>query len=203
MPETQPPKALLKLAVPGVRIAEAALPDWLASGPRLRGGESKPDSFLPEGLVKVRCAVALSPPTRGLGEGAGLVEEEIRSGQVVVLGLEDGATVMLSPDSLAAAHPSGEKGALFTLDLAALSDATAVLRGAPTGLAMRLFSRLFVLDVDPEFIDGILEEARAKALQWARQKLKSAVSEKLWDLSERGISWYATKALMATIEERM
>ena len=203
MPETQPPKALLKLAVPGVRIAEAALPDWLASGPRLRGGESKPDSFLPEGLVKVRCAVALSPPTRGLGEGAGLVEEEIRSGQVVVLGLEDGATVMLSPDSLAAAHPSGEKGALFTLDLAALSDATAVLRGAPTGLAMRLFSRLFVLDVDPEFIDGILEEARAKALQWARQKLKSAVSEKLWDLSERGISWYATKALMATIEERI
>lgn len=203
MPETQPPKALLKLAVPGVRIAEAALPDWLASGPRLRGGESKPDSFLPEGLVKVRCAVALSPPTRGLGEGAGLVEEEISSGQVVVLGLEDGATVMLSPDSLAAAHPSGEKGALFTLDLAALSDATAVLRGAPTGLAMRLFSRLFVLDVDPEFIDGILEEAREKALQWARQKLKAAVSEKLWDLSERGISWYATKALMATIEGRI
>jgi len=203
MPETPPPKALLKLAVPGVRIADAALPDWLASGPRLRGGESKPDSFLPEGLVKVRCAVALSLPTRGLGEGAGLVEEEIRSGQVVVLGLEDGATVMLSPDSLAAALPSGEKGALSTLDLAALSDATAVTRGAPAGLAMRLFSRLFVLDVDPEFIDGILEEAREKALQWARQKLKAAVSEKLWDLGEQGISWYATKALMATIEGRI
>jgi CHAT domain-containing protein/pimeloyl-ACP methyl ester carboxylesterase len=203
MPETKPPKALLKLAVPGAKIPDAGLPDWLASGPRLRGGETKADPFLPEGLVKVHYAVALTQPTRGLGDGAGLVEEEIHSGQIVVIEFVDGATVMLSPESLAAALPPGEKGELYRLDLAALSNATVVTRGAPGGVGLRLFSRLFVLDVDPEFIDEILEEAREKALRWARQKLKSVVSEKLWDITERGISWYATKALMGTIEGRI
>lgn len=202
MPESELPKALLQLAVPGVWIPDAALPDWLASGPRLRG-ESKLDLFLPEGLVKVRWAVALSPSTRGAGEGAGLVEQEICSGQIVVIGFEDGATVMFSPESLLAAHRPGEKGELPRLDLAALSDATALTRGAPAGVGLRLLSRLFVLDVDSEFVDEILEEAREKALQWARQKLKTFVSEKLWNFGERGVSWFATKALMGTIEGRI
>jgi hypothetical protein len=182
----------LRLAVPGTAIRGDSLPDWLGAGPALRAAAAQEDSFLPARLVRVREAIALHPPLRDGEAGKEVVEVELHAGQVVLVELADGSSVILSPDALAPAF-AGEAG----------EGGLPASRGLPAGGAAGVISRLFVLELDPDWLDPILREARDLALGWARRRLPRLVAERAWELAERGVCRFAMEALTTVIDRRL
>lgn len=114
---------------------------------------------------------------------------------MVVLEMVEGITVITSAGNLAATLQQIGDGSLQDLEDRGLAGAAS--RGSSAG---QLITRLFSLDLGS---DAIIEEARAKALAWAKQRLGEKAKEKLGEVAELGVSWLGTKALMWTIEQRL
>jgi CHAT domain-containing protein len=183
----------ISLSVPGTRLQDPPLPRLLAQatrGTELRGE----DPFLPTGFLKVERGFDLSGPSRDIG-GTDLNPLDLPPDQVVVLEMVEGITVITSAGNLAATLQ--QIGAESLLGLEDRGLAGAASRGSSAG---QLITRLFSLDLGS---DAIIEEARAKALAWAKQRLGEKVKEKLGEVAELGVSWLGTKALMWAIEKRL
>ena len=114
---------------------------------------------------------------------------------MVVLEMVDGITVITSAGNLAATLQ--RIGAESLLGLEDRGQAGAASRGSSAG---QLITRLFSLDLGS---DALIEEAKAKALAWAKQRLGEKAKQKLGEVAELGVSWLGTKALMWTIEKRL
>ncbi len=192
MPE--PKRNAINLNVPGTRLQDPPpLPRLLA--PTTRGTELRgEDPFLPTGFLKVERGFDLSGPSRDIG-GTDLNPLDLPPDQVVVLEMVEGITVITSAGNLAATLQQIGEGSLLGLEARGLAGAAS--RGSSAG---ELITRLFSLDLGS---DAIIEEARAKALAWAKQRLGEKAKEKLGEVAELGVSWLGTKALMWAIEKRL
>jgi CHAT domain-containing protein len=191
MPEPQ--RNTISLNVPGTRLQDPPLPRLLA--PTTRGTELRgEDPFLPTGFLKVERGFDLSGPSRDIG-GTDLNPLDLPPDQVVVLEMVEGITVITSAGNLAATLQQIGEGSLLGLEDRGLAGAAS--RGSSAGL---LITRLFSLDLGS---DALIEEAKAKALAWAKQRLGEKVKEKLGEVAELGVSWLGTKALMWAIEKRL
>ncbi len=191
MPE--PKRNTISLSVPGTRLQDPSLPRLLA--PASRGSEHRgEDPFLPTGFLKVERGFDLSGPSRDIG-GTDLNPLDLPPDQVVVLEMVEGITVITSAGNLAATLQ--QIGAESLLGLEDRGLAGAASRGSSAG---QLITRLFSLDLGS---DAIIEEAMAKALAWAKQRLGEKAKQKLGEVAELGVSWLGTKALMWTIEKRL
>ena len=183
----------ISLSVPGTRLQDPPLPRLLA--PATRGTELRgEDPFLPTGFLKVERGFDLSGPSRDIG-GTDLNPLDLPPDQVVVLEMVDGITVITSAGNLAATLQ--RIGAESLLGLEDRGQAVAASRGSSAG---QLITRLFSLDLGS---DAIIAEARAKALDWAKQRLGEKAKQKLGEVAELGVSWLGTKALMWAIEKRL
>ena len=191
MPE--PKRNTISLSVPGTRLQDPPLPRLLARASR--GTEHRgEDPFLPTGFLKVERGFDLSAPSRDIG-GTDLNPLDLPPDQVVVLEMVEGITVITSAGNLAATLQ--QIGAESLLGLEDRGQVGAASRGSSAG---QLITRLFSLDLGS---DAIIEEARAKALAWAKQRLGEKAKQKLGEVAELGVSWLGTKALMWTIEKRL
>ena len=191
MPESK--RNAISLSVPGTRLQDPPLPRLLA--PATRGTEHRgEDPFLPTGFLKVERGFDLSGPSRDIG-GTDLNPLDLPPDQVVVLEMVEGITVITSAGNLAATlQQIGEESLLGLEDRV---QAGAASRGGSAG---QLITRLFSLDLGS---DALIEEAKAKALAWAKQRLGEKVKQKLGEVAELGVSWLGTKALMWAIEKRL
>ena len=191
MPEPQ--RNAININVPGTRLQDPPLPRLLAQatrGSELRGE----DPFLPTGFLKVESGFDLSGPSRDIG-GTDLNPLDLPPDQVVVLEMVDGITVITSAGNLAATlQQIGEESLLGLEDRGLAGTAS---RGSSAG---QLITRLFSLDLGS---DALIEEAKAKALAWAKQRLGEKAKQKLGEVAELGVSWLGTKALMWAIEKRL
>ena len=183
----------ISLNVPGTPLQDPPLPRLLA--PATRGTELRgEDPFLPSGFLKVDRGFDLSGPSRDIG-GTDLNPLDLPPDQVVVLEMVEGITVITSAGNLAATLQ--QIGAESLLGLEDRGLAGAASRGSSAG---QLITRLFSLDLGS---DAIIEEAKAKALAWAKQRLGEKAKQKLGEVAELGVSWLGTKALMWAIEKRL
>ena len=183
----------ISLSVPGTRLQDPPLPRLLA--PATRGTEQRgEDPFLPTGFLKVERGFDLSGPSRDIG-GTDLNPLDLPPDQVVVLEMVDGITVITSAGNLAATLQRIGEESLLGLEDRGLAGAAS--RGGSAG---QLITRLFSLDLGS---DAIIAEARAKALDWAKQRLGEKAKQKLGEVAELGVSWLGTKALMWAIEKRL
>lgn len=191
MPE--PKRNAININFPGSRLQDPPLPRLLA--PTTRGTELRgEDPFLPTGFLKVESGFDLSGPSRDIG-GTDLNPLDLPPDQVVVLEMVEGITVITSAGNLAATLQQIGEGSLLGLEDRGLAGAAS--RGSSAG---QLITRLFSLDLGS---DALIEEAKAKALAWAKQRLGEKVKEKLGEVAELGVSWLGTKALMWAIEKRL
>jgi len=183
----------ISLSVPGTRLQDPPLPRLLA--PTTRGTEHRgEDPFLPTGFLKVERGFDLSGPSRDIG-GTDLNPLDLPPDQVVVLEMVEGITVITSAGNLAATlQQIGEESLLGLEDRGLAGTAS---RGSSAG---QLITRLFSLDLGS---DALIEEAKAKALAWAKQRLGEKAKQKLGEVAELGVSWLGTKALMWAIEKRL
>ncbi len=183
----------ISLSVPGTRLQDPPLPRLLA--PATRGTEHRgEDPFLPTGFLKVERGFDLSGPSRDIG-GTDLNPLDLPPDQVVVLEMVEGITVITSAGNLAATlQQIGEESLLGLEDRGLAGTAS---RGSSAG---QLITRLFSLDLGS---DALIEEAKAKALAWAKQRLGEKAKQKLGEVAELGVSWLGTKALMWAIEKRL
>ena len=183
----------ISLSVPGTRLQDPPLPRLLA--PATRGTEHRgEDPFLPTGFLKVERGFDLSGPSRDIG-GTDLNPLDLPADQVVVLEMVEGITVITSAGNLAATlQQIGEESLLGLEDRGLAGTAS---RGSSAG---QLITRLFSLDLGS---DALIEEAKAKALAWAKQRLGEKAKQKLGEVAELGVSWLGTKALMWAIEKRL
>jgi CHAT domain-containing protein/pimeloyl-ACP methyl ester carboxylesterase len=183
----------ISLSVPGTPLQDPPLPRLLA--PATRGTEHRgEDPFLPTGFLKVERGFDLSGPSRDIG-GTDLNPLDLPPDQVVVLEMVEGITVITSAGNLAATLQ--QIGAESLLGLEDRGLAGAASRGSSAG---QLITRLFSLDLGS---DALIEEAKAKALAWAKQRLGEKAKQKLGEVAELGVSWLGTKALMWAIEKRL
>lgn len=191
MPESK--RNAISLSVPGTRLQDPPLPRLLA--PATRGTEHRgEDPFLPTGFLKVERGFDLSGPSRDIG-GTDLNPLDLPPDQVVVLEMVDGITVITSAGNLAATLQRIGEESLLGLEDRGLAGAAS--RGGSAG---QLITRLFSLDLGS---DALIEEAKAKALAWAKQRLGEKAKQKLGEVAELGVSWLGTKALMWAIEKRL
>jgi CHAT domain-containing protein/pimeloyl-ACP methyl ester carboxylesterase len=183
----------ISLSVPGTRLQDPPLPRLLA--PTTRGTELRgEDPFLPTGFLKVERGFDLSGPSRDIG-GTDLNPLDLPPDQVVVLEMVEGITVITSAGNLAATLQQIGEESLLGLEDRGLAGAA-----SRSSSASQLITRLFSLDLGS---DALIEEAKAKALAWAKQRLGEKVKEKLGEVAELGVSWLGTKALMWAIEKRL
>ena len=178
MTSTSAPRPLRLLGAP---LSGPTLPEGL--GTLRSGADGGDDPFLPAGLVRVEQAFALGSLARdGQAETIDLPAE-----QVVLLELEEGLTLITT---------AGALERRFTGPQAP----TVADRGLAGELAGLVTGRLFRLDLG---VDAILEEARERALDFARRRLGEVAGERLRRAAELGVSWWGTRALMAAIEQRL
>lgn len=179
----------LRLNTTAVRTgADLPLPTLLRT--TTRAGEVELDPLLTD--IRVDRTYVLGAPRRG---GPAAVEH-VSADRPVLLAIEteDGATLFTRSDTLSEAierirHEAVVEG---EVDFARLRDPNATARG----LGEVMWKAVAVLRL-PE--DTFLEEARERALAWARDKLGEVIEEKGITLG----SHLGTKALMWCIESRL
>lgn len=181
--------ATLKLRLAGEPVAQPSLPRALQALSRSADREA-PDPLIAD-LVTVQAEYLLSSTSRGAGD----VQEAALGAQLLALEAEDGTTVFIRADRLAEdvarLQPQAVSG--DTLDLTRFRDPQAASRG----LGDWLWRKLQVLDLKP---DGLVEQAKGLALEWAQDKLGAGgLEERAYALG----SHYGTKALMQVIESRL
>ncbi len=142
-------------------------------------------------LASARC-FELAATARG--EPGEQVREALAGDALLALEAADGTTLFVRADKLRA-----DLERLFPdevqpgqLDISVLRDRA----GAARGLGDWLWSRLSVLELGK---DAIIDAARDKAIEWAREKFGDQVQE----VVEAGVSWLGAKALMWAIESQL
>ncbi len=160
------------------------------------------DPFLPSGLLHVDSALDLSSLARCGPDGQ--IDQTLAPvhGQVVVLELPDGVTLITHPanlrDTLQRINPKAvdADGALL-LDVA-LRDRGAMVGANTRGGVSAWVSSIFEMTVGAGE-DSLIEEAKQKACEWLGEKAE----EKIAQYADLGVSWAGTKALMWAIESRL
>lgn len=192
------------LRVRGVKLPPGTQPAFLQDARRSTGGLNADEVFLPRNWVQVEEVVDLSSTARSSAAGA---EQDVdaREGQVLVLELQDGVTLITSPSRLKATLASIDPATLdaegrIRLDAALKSRGPAV-RGFWSDIGdglQGIVSRIFTLTVGA-VADPIIEQAKRKASEW----LGETAEDKIQEYAELGVSWLGTKALMWAIEQRL
>jgi CHAT domain-containing protein/pimeloyl-ACP methyl ester carboxylesterase len=164
------------------------------------------DPFLPAGLLRVDTALDLGPTARSGPGGQG--EQTLRpvQGQVMVLELPEGVTLI--------SHPANLRDVLQRINPAAV-DADGALkldealreRGASAGATNRggvsdWISGIFQMSVGTDN-DPLIEAAKRKACELIGVDLATEAEEKIAQYADLGVSWAGTKALMWAIETRL
>lgn len=196
------------LKLRGAPLPPTRLPRLLQGTLRSAGpdGTAEDDPFLPRGLVTVDQAFDLSPTARATE--AGSKKRELRSGigQVVVLELPEGVTVITHPENLREAIERVDPTAIdadgaIVFD-AALRERGAALRGSVADAVSEglnsIVSQVYTLTVG-QVADPLIDAARRKACEWLGEKAE----EKIEQYADLGVSWVGTKALMWAIESRL
>ena len=184
-----PPKSL-KLTSNAVNTgADLPLPGILRA--TTRSGVSEVDPLL-AGLV-VEKVYTLGTPTRG--EAAGKSETlDTGKPQLLAVETEDGTTLFIRSDTLAEAvarvHPEAVVDG--EVDFARFQDPNARARG----IGDVLWKAVSVLRLPA---DGLVDEAKDLALEWAKEKLGEHVEDKAYAMG----SVLGAKALMWKIESRL
>lgn len=190
--------APLTLKLSGSPVPTPEMPALLRAG-TVRGGPPGADPFLPEGYLRVGAAFDLSTVGRSAPTAVTDVELGVAPGQVLVLELPDGSTLITSGDRLAEELRRVAPDAVTTrtLELDAVQARGAASRGLLDSLG-RLVAKVFVLDCAAA-PDAIVEEALGKVREWAGEKL----ADRLRQGGKWGGSYFATRALMWAIERRL
>jgi CHAT domain-containing protein/pimeloyl-ACP methyl ester carboxylesterase len=160
------------------------------------------DPFLPAGLLRVETALDLGPTARSGPGGQGEQTLSPVHGQVIVLELPEGVTLI--------SHPANLRDVLQRINPKAL-DADGALkldealreRGASAGATNRggvsdWISGIFQMSVGTDN-DPLIEAAKRKACELIGEKAE----EKIAQYADLGVSWAGTKALMWAIETRL
>src|SRR5438477_3012699 len=163
------------------------------------------DPFLPPGLLRVDAAFDLSGAARATE--AGRVEHVLKpvAGQVLVLELPEGVTVITHADNL---HDTlrridpqaiDEDGAIVFER--ALQQRSAAMRGTvgdAVGVGLNaIVSQVYTLSVG-QVADPIIDAAKRKAAERL-----GVPDDRIDQVAELGVSWLGTKALMWAIESRL
>lgn len=186
------------LQITGRRSDTPEVPSLLRStASRGVGADRTPDEFLPPGLLEAKASIDLAGGARGLPEG-GSADLEAEAGQVLVLELADGGTLITSPAGLQAALLRNRPDLVAT-DGRILFDrmnaeGAVMQRGILTRAAGGLVSRVISLAVGR---DPLIDAAQARLAELMQRKGKPA------DIAGLGVSWLGTKALMWAVEERL
>ena len=190
----------ISLKLSGSPIRNPTLPAALRAA--ARGADSaKAGEFLPDGYLKIEAAFDLSARARSTPEGAIAKTIQAKDGQVVVLEMAEGVTVITSAtklkESLQRVNPKAVE-ADGTVKLDALRERGEATRGMIGDAISDLVSRVFTLTVG-DVADPIIEAAKRKAAEWLGVKAE----EKIQAYPELGVTWLGTKALMWAIENRL
>jgi CHAT domain-containing protein len=188
----------LTLKLSGSRTGETELPALLRGGP-VRGATASADPFLPDDYLRVVEAYDLTPAGRSAAAAVSDVDVRVEPGQVLVLELPDGTTLVTSgarlEEELRRVAPESVQDRSIALDT--VQPRGAVSRGIFDSLG-RLVGRVFVLDRGGVG-DAILDEAIEKV----RESAGDALADKLRQGAGWGVSALATRALMWAIERRL
>ena len=189
MPEKATSKPLLIPVRADVDLAAAGKPLPAILQTATRGGAGAPDPFLANVVVEQ------SYPLAAVGRGEMAKPEKIEdSRKLLALEAVDGTTVFIRTDRLQeelerlCPEAVGKDG----IDLARFGDREATTRG---GIGWP-WSKLSVISLGE---DTIIDTARDKALEWAKDWL----GEKVEKAAEAGASWLGAKALMWAIESQL
>jgi hypothetical protein len=170
-------------------------PALLSGTSRAADGAGSSD-FLPDGYVQVTRSFDVGAAARA-AEGAATHDHDAAPGEVVVLELEDGSTLITSAerlrDSLRRNHPewwTGETDANVIPFEKMRAEGAALGRGFGEAVG-GLVSKVFTLAVGEKTKDGIVNEA----LAWLKGRGV--------DAAELGVSRLGTQALMWAIERRL
>ena len=164
------------------------------------------DPFLPRRLLRVDQALDLSATARSTEAGQQPRAIGAIEGQVVVLELPDGVTVITHPDSLRETleridPQSADADGAVDFERA-LRTRGAGLRGsfgdALTAGLNAVVSRVYTLTVG-QAADPLIEAARRKAGEWLGMKAEEQIEQ----YAGVGVSWIGTRALMWAIESRL
>lgn len=164
------------------------------------------DPFLPPGFITLKQSLDLSASARSTVAGSVQRELTFAPGDVLVLELPEGVTVITHPSTLRDAVQRIDAQALdadgaLALDRALRTRGQAMRGSAGDAMAQGLnsiVSRMYSLTVG-ETPDALVDAARRKACEWLGDSASDAV-ERYADL---GVSWLGTKALMWAIESRL
>ncbi len=188
----------LRLTLTGAPIKNPPVPDLLRAAPTRRDS-GVVDPLLPDDYLKVVHAYDLGSAARSTAAGQRAVEIDVTAGQLVVLELPDGTTLITSGEhfrrDLERAAPEAVTDGRVVLDDVAPRGAAS--RGIKETLG-RFVSRIFVLD-RKAVADAILEEA----LDRLRDTAKEAIVDRVRDLGDWSASRLAMRALMWAIEKRL
>ena len=164
------------------------------------------DPFLPTGLLRIDQVLDLTPTARS-GPG-GDTEHALAAdaGQVVVLELPEGVTVITHPanlrDTLQRIDPDAVDASGALVFDKALRSRGLAMRGkfgdAVVGGLGSLVSRIYTLTVG-QAADPITEAAKRKACEWIGEKAEDKIAR----YADLGVSWAGTKALMWAVESRL
>jgi CHAT domain-containing protein/pimeloyl-ACP methyl ester carboxylesterase len=164
------------------------------------------DPFLPRGLIRVDQAFDLSTSARASEPGRTKRAVPSTDGQVVVMELPEGVTVITHPENLREAVRRVDPSAIdadgaIVFD-AALRERGAAMRGS-VGDAMSeglnsIVSQIYTLTVG-HAADPIIDAAKRRACEWLGEKAE----DKIEQYADLGVSWIGTKALMWAIESRL
>ena len=191
-----------------VRAAAVVAPRMprVFEAPQRSAGVAPDDPFLPPGLVRIAQVLDLTPTARS-GPG-GQTEHAMAAdeGQVVVLELPEGVTVITHPanlhDTLQRIDPAAVDASGALVFDQALRTRGVAMRGAlgdaVVGGLGSLVSRIYTLTVG-QAADPIIDAAKRKACEWLGEKSEDKI-ERYADL---GVSWVGTKALMWAVEHRL
>ncbi|MGB0127774.1 MAG: CHAT domain-containing protein, partial [Rhodocyclaceae bacterium] len=187
----------LTLKLTGSRIEKPELPALLRAGVR-RGARPVADPFLPDGYLRVVDAIDLSSTGRAASTRNDF-DVPVESGQVFVLELPDGTTLITSGARLqrelqrVAPEAVGEG----ELNLDKVLPRGAASRGIVESLG-HLLSRITVLE-RAVVADAIIDEA----IEQVRQVAGDALADTLGEGANWDVSYIATRALMWAIEKRL
>jgi CHAT domain-containing protein/pimeloyl-ACP methyl ester carboxylesterase len=164
------------------------------------------DPFLPAGLLRVDAAFDLGPTARSGPGGQGEQTLSPVQGQVMVLELPEGVTLISHPANLRDVLQRINPGAVDA-DGALKLDEALRERGARVGTASRggvsdWISGIFQMSVGTDN-DPLIEAAKRKACELIGVDLATEAEEKIAQYADLGVSWAGTKALMWAIETRL
>ncbi len=186
------------LQVTGNRIANPAVPALLRGG-AVRGTPGIADPFLPDDYLRVVEAFDLGPAGRSASTAISDAEIAVQPGQILVLELPDGTTLVTSGErlreELERVAPEATRQAAVRLD--DVQPRGAASRGLLDSLG-RLVARVFVLD-GGDLPDAIIDEALAEV----RRQAGDALADRLRDGAHWGIDYVATRALMWAVERQL